>query len=234
MPTSIVADGTGNLFVTDINIRKIVIATGEVSTLATGPDYSASGPAPTGITSDGAGNLYFVAYGTTIWQLVIATGAPTKIVGTQGRHGSADGTGANASFSSPAALASDRAGNLFVADNATIRKVVIATRTVTTLAGKAGQTGTADGTGAAARFGSPLGIAYDGSGTVYVADGNRIRKIAADTGKVSTVIGAPDRYGVALGVLPASLSTATGLAVLPTGELAVIDANENAVLIAKF
>jgi hypothetical protein len=96
------------------------------------------------------------------------------------------------------------------------------------------QTGTADGTGAAARFGAPLGIACDGSGTVYVADGNRIRKIAADTGKVSTVIGAPDRYGVALGALPASLSTVSGLAVLPTGELAVIDSAESSVLIAKF
>jgi len=96
------------------------------------------------------------------------------------------------------------------------------------------QTDTAEGTGAAARFGAPLGIACDGSGTVYVADGNRIRKVAADTGKVSTLIGTPDRHGVALGALRASLSTVSGLAVLPTGELAVIDSAESSVLIAKF
>jgi sugar lactone lactonase YvrE len=235
LPSSVAADGAGNLFVTDGIIRKIVIATGEVSTLTLGPGHEVSAPSPTGIASDGAGNVYFVNSGTAIWRVVIATGALTKIAGTEGQYGSADGTGPDANFRNPAALASDRAGNLYVADtyNATVRKVVLATRAVTTLAGTPGLIGTADGTGAAARFGAPAGIACDGQGNVYVADGNLVRKIAAGTANVSTLIGAPERYGVSLGALPASLSSASGLAVLPTGELAVIDAGENAVLIAR-
>ena len=68
-----------------------------------------------------------------------------------------DGTGAAASFNFPCDITADGAGNLYVADssNNTIRKVVIATGAVTTLAGVAGAAGSADGTGAAARFNGP-------------------------------------------------------------------------------
>jgi len=71
-------------------------------------------------------------------------------------------------------------GNVFVVDtgNSTIRKIT-STGVVTTFAGTAGTTGTDDGTGAAARFYTPAGVAVDSSGNVYVADtyNNRIRKI---------------------------------------------------------
>jgi hypothetical protein len=97
-----------------------------------------------------------------------------------------------------------------------------------------GAAGYADGTGAAARFGGALGIASDGAGNLYVADGNTIRKIAIATATVSTVIGSPGQVGVALGALPASLSKPQGVVVLPTGELAIADAGENAILIARF
>jgi hypothetical protein len=234
-PNSITSDGAGNLYVTDGIIRKIVIATGAVTTVTNGPGRDPQETGPSGITTDGAGNLYFVQSGEAVWKVVIATGALSPIAGSAGGYGSKDGTGAEASFSGAGGIASDGAGNLFVADtgNATIRKIVIASRAVTTLAGKAGLVGTADGTGATARFNTLGGIASDGAGNLFVADGNTIRKIVISTKTVSTVVGAPGRQGVSLGALPASLGSAWGVAVLPAGDLAITEYAENAVLLGR-
>ena len=93
--------------------------------------------------------------------------------------------------SRPSGVAVDGAGNVYVADqgNCTIRKVTAA-GVVTTLAGTAGTAGSADGTGAAARFNAPSGVAVDGAGNVYVADqfNHTIRKITAG-GVVTTLAG---------------------------------------------
>jgi sugar lactone lactonase YvrE len=231
-PSGIATDGAGNLFVADLsssNIRNIAIATGAVTTLG-----QIAG-VPSGMASDGAGNL-FVAddYWNTIHKVTLATRAVTMFAGGgASASGSADGTGTAARFLGPSGVTSDGAGNLYVVDagNGTIRKIVIATGAVTTLAGTAGQLGSADGTGAAARFNKPRGIASDGAGNLYVADANTIRKLAIETATVSTVIGSPDRVGVSLGALPASLNDSFGIAVLPTGELAIVDYSENVVLI---
>ena len=96
-------------------------------------------------------------------------------------RGSRDGTGTSAYFWEPPASPADGTGNLYVADGAnyTIRKVVVATRVVTTIAGTSGTWGSTDGTGAAALFDGPSGVALDGAGNLYVADpGNHtIRKV---------------------------------------------------------
>src|SRR5262249_31718944 len=92
------------------------------------------------------------------------------------------------------AIAADGAGNLFVADTAnhTIRKIVIATGAVSTFAGVAGETGSAGGIGAQARFNAPSGIASDGVGDLYVADTRNqlIRLISLDSGDVVGIAGA--------------------------------------------
>jgi len=211
-PFGITTDGT-NLYVADTynnTIRKIVISTGAVTTIAgtagTTGSADATGAAatflsPTGITTDGA-NLYVTDYGnSTIRKIVISTGAVTTIAGTAGSTGSADGTGAAATFNAPAGITMDGT-NLYVADygNRTIRKIVISTGAVTTIAGTAGALGSADGTGAAATFSNPFGITTDGT-NLYVADSSysTIRKIVISTGAVTTIAGTAGTTGSADG-----------------------------------
>src|SRR5258708_35961383 len=83
----------------------------------------------------------------------------------QASIGSADGTGSAARFYGPAGVATDSSGNVYVADtsNHTIRKITPA-GVVTTLAGLAVNAGSADGTGSAAQFDYPSGVATDSSG----------------------------------------------------------------------
>ncbi|MGI9089058.1 MAG: hypothetical protein ACR2HH_15160 [Chthoniobacterales bacterium] len=112
-------------------------------------------------------------------------------------YGSADGTGSAARFFNPAGVAVDSAGNVYVADtgNHTIRKVTSA-GVVTTLAGFAGSSGSADGTGSAARFFNPAGVAVDSGGNVYVADraNYTIRKVTS-SGVVTTLAGSAGSVG---------------------------------------
>ena len=129
---------------------------------------------------------------TSAAQVTVST-----LAGMAGIVGSADGSGAAAQFSSPSGIAVDTAGNLYVADhnNSTIRKITAA-GVVSTLAGTAGVFGSADGSGAAAQFSAPSGIAVDTAGNLYVADlsNSTIRKITA-AGVVSTLRSEERRVG---------------------------------------
>src|SRR5712691_9853340 len=84
------------------------------------------------------------------------------------------------SFNSPAGVAVDKAGNVYVADtdNHALRKIT-PKGVVVTLAGSPGKSGSTDGLGSAARFYYPKGVAVDNDGNVYVADtaNQTIRKI---------------------------------------------------------
>ncbi len=108
-----------------------------------------------------------------------------------GAWGMADGTGTSAQFNNPYDMCSDGT-NLYVADtwNDSIRKVVIATGVVTTIAGLSGTSGYVNATGTSARFNRPEGICTDGT-SLYVADTANycIRQIVIGSGVVTTLAG---------------------------------------------
>jgi sugar lactone lactonase YvrE len=147
---------------------------------------------PQGVTADGSGNVYVADSNNFTIRKITPAGVVTTLAGAAGASGSVDGAGAAARFNRPSGLAVDGSGNVYVADtyNHTIRKITPA-GVVSTLAGTALAYGSADGTGAAARFFYPQGVAADGSGNVYVADSNNltIRKITP-AGVVTTLAGA--------------------------------------------
>jgi len=213
-PRGVVVDTAGNVFVADtINytIRKITKA-GVVTTLAglaeavgsaDGTGSAARFNNPYGVAVDSAGNVFVADTASNTIRKVTSAGVVTTLAGTAGVTGSTDGTGSAARFYEPVSVAVDTAGNVFVADlaNHTIRKVTSA-GVVTTLAGTAAVTGTTDGTGSAARFYQPAGVAVDTAGNVFVADllNNTIRKVTS-AGVVTTLAGlAGSDYGSADGI----------------------------------
>ncbi|TAE31874.1 MAG: hypothetical protein EAZ92_02200, partial [Candidatus Kapaibacterium sp.] len=199
-PTSGLKIGGDIYFTDDFNhrVRKYNIATGVVTTIAgsgvagfaDGTGAAAQFNTPSGLTRDGAGNIYVSDGGNhRIRKIVPGTGVVTTFAGS-GVAGFNDATGTAAQFSSPAGLEWDGT-NIFVCDvnNNRIRQIVIATAVVTTLAGS-GTAGNADGIGAAAQFNRPYGITSDGTTYLYVAgyDGHNIRRVSF-TGNVVTIAG---------------------------------------------
>jgi hypothetical protein len=189
-PAGITTDGA-NLYVTDMSnnaIRKVVIATGEVTTIAGGPSIFQF-YLPNDITTDGT-NLYVAdTQNYAIRKIEIATGVLSTFAGQLGTSGSSDGTGTAARFSRLTGITTD-GSSLFVADwgNFAIRKIEIATGAVTTFAGSAGSMGSVDGTGTSARFNLPYSITSDGV-YLYIVDeyNNSTRKIEISTALVSTI-----------------------------------------------
>ncbi len=171
-PVSLTTDGT-SLYVGEFNfkIRKIVISSGVVTTLAAGIQ------SPTGIANDGT--YLYVTNETqhTITKVSMATGVVTILAGSTGMTGSVDGTGTAALFNNPTGILYNN-GKLFVVDtqNYTIRTIDTATAVVTTFAGLTGNSGTTDGTGNTARLSVPLALATDGD-ILYLSDNYTIRKI---------------------------------------------------------
>lgn len=154
----------------------------------TGPDARFNRPA--GITADPAGNLYVCdLYNHTI-RKVTPDGVVTTLAGTPGLSGWAEGPGTGARFDFPYGIAFAN-GALFVADsgNRIIRRIGL-DGVVSTFVGTAFAVGSADGTGPAARFNHPCGLAAEAQGNLYVADtdNHTIRKITP-AGVVTTLAG---------------------------------------------
>jgi hypothetical protein len=181
---------------------------------------------PRALAVDATGTVYVADAGNNSVRKISPAGVVTTLAGAAGTRGWDDGVGGSARFDNPQGIAVDAKGNVFVADtnSRTIRKIT-ADGTVTTFAGLGYVTGSADGTGLAARFDQPQGIAVDASGTIYVADtsNHTIRRITP-TGEVTTLAGSPTNRGEADGVGNlARFFAPQALAVDATGTLFVAD-----------
>lgn len=207
-PYGITTDGT-SLYVTDSNnhtIRQIDIESAMVTTIAGGVGEVGymNGSAkkarffiPEGITTDGT-NLYVAdTHNHSIRQIELENDVVTTIAGLSGSPGFADDARASARFSYPKGITTD-GRNLYVVDfgNHRVRKIVINSGTVTTLAGTDAVENSSDEQGEAARFNYPTGITSDGRNLYVVDTFNRtVRKIVIANGVVTTIAGKADLEG---------------------------------------
>ncbi|HEY9173910.1 MAG TPA: NHL repeat-containing protein [Verrucomicrobiae bacterium] len=231
-PSGVVADAEGNLYVADNynhTIRRISVA-GTVTTLAGAPEVQddtdghgsqARFSYPSSLAFGPDGHLYVTdSYNHRIRRVTLQ-GMVTTFAGSS--RGSADGPALEAQFRSPDGLAFDAVGNLVVADtgNHTLRRISLAGQ-VTTLAGSAGLTGAADGTGENARFNGPTRLALDGT-DLYVTDAfNHSLRRVTSAGEVSTVAGQPGVSGYVDGPAAAALFDGpNGILHMANGEVLV-------------
>src|SRR5947208_1087349 len=132
--------------------------------------------------------------GLTIAALAFAVPALSHPINTVAGGGVGDGEAALSVGLNPAGVAVDASGNLYIVDpnNHRIRKVTAATGVISTVAGNGTPAFAGDGGAATnASLDNPQGIALDAIGNLYIGDtrNNRIRKVAAATGIITTVAG---------------------------------------------
>jgi len=207
-------------------------------------DYSGDGGAatsaglfwPAGVAVDTAGNIY-IADGNNnrIRKVTASTGVISTVAGdgTAGYNG--DGIEATiAELYDPSGVAVDTAGNIYISDlgNSRIRKVTVSTGIISTVAGDGTGGYNGDGiTATSAELGNPSGVAVDTAGNIYISDysNNRIRKVTASTGIISTVAGngTGGYSGDGGAATSAELYWPHGVAVDAVGNIYIADTSNN-------
>lgn len=242
-PIGVTADAIGNVYVADTTnqtIRKILPG-GIVTTFAGSVGVKGSANlvgtnatfnSPVGVGVDGTGNVYVADFNNRVIRKITPGGSVSLFAGTVGSQNTNDGVGSLAKFVTPASIAMDGSGNLYVADQGgdTIRKI-LPDGTVSTLAGLGKSSGTNNGAGNVARFSGPMGVAVDAAGNVYVSDtGNQLIRMITPAGSVSTLAGLANTSGTADGTNSvARFSGPRGIAVDNHTNIYVADANNSTI-----
>ena len=203
-PASIVFDSKGNLYIADMYINgrvRKVDPSGIITTFAGNGSASVSGDGgqataaqmsrPCGLRLDAAGNLYITECNNRVLRKVSPTGIITTIAGTGGSGSGGDGGPATAAtFTQPTTVITDASGKIYIADMSANRVRVIAGGTINTFAGNGTAASGGDGGPAsAATLNTPIGMCFDASGNLYIAEKSKIRVVNMSTGIISTYAG---------------------------------------------
>lgn len=240
-PFSVCLDLSGNLLFSDAGnnrVRKINLATGFITTVAGsgiagfGGDGGQATAAflrnPSGICIDPAGNIYIADQDNNrVRKISVSTGIISTIAGNGAAGSNGDGGPASgASLNLPVSVAVDLAGNLYIAE-ANLRKVDNNTGTISTIAGNNNLAISPDGVPA---LNSSLfylrDVKVDALGAIYFSEGsNKVRKISATTGLLSTIAGnGSSTFSGDGGPAPASsLNWPIGIALDPAGNVLIAD-----------
>jgi sugar lactone lactonase YvrE len=240
-PNGLARDAAGNLYIADSanNVVRIVTPDGTITTFAGtgapgsggdgGPASSAGLSAPIALCLDAAGNLFIADYYNNRVRRVGADGVITTVAGTGVAGYSGDGAAAtSALINAPSSLAMDAGGNLFIGEGNQVRRVDAA-GIISTVAGNGTAGFSGDGGPATSAQMSPQAIYVDANGTLYIADGNRIRTVTA--GIINTIAGTGDPGFAGDGGPAASalLNFPAGLWVDSAGSLLIADSLNNLV-----
>ncbi|MFF8919022.1 hypothetical protein ACF08M_38435 [Streptomyces sp. NPDC015032] len=201
VPDGVALDALGNLYITEstnLAVRKVSASDQTITTVSRGlRDYSSS-IEPHAVTVGPQGDIYFADSKThQVGKLSAADRTVTTIAGT-GEYGySGDGgPAAAARLCSPHGVALDAQGNLYIADtgNQRVRRVSASDGTITTVVGT-GEYGFSgdDGPATQTHISAPDGLALDGQGNLYIADGYRVRRVSAGDQTITTVAGTGKR-----------------------------------------
>jgi len=252
LAAGIATDPSGNLYIADTlnnRVRKITAVAGtnpNINTVAGNGVYSYSGDSgaannaqlnfPQGVAVGADGSVYFADSDNNAVRKISPSGVISTIAGNGTAGYGGDGAaGPSAQLDTPQGVAVDTAGNVYIADrgNHRVRKVtpggVISTVAGTGTAGSSGDGSAASG----ATLNTPFGVCLDGAGNLYIAEftGDRVRKVSAATGVISTVAG--NGVGGYAGdgglAVNAELDSPKAVAVDAAGDIYIADAVNNVV-----